>query len=65
MASYIIKGDPPQARQRLAALPMDSVVVSVGTQASDLVRSTKSGRATQLGQPPKKDSAESDIGTVR
>jgi tRNA(fMet)-specific endonuclease VapC len=33
MASYIIKGHPPEARQRLAALPMDSVVVSVVTQA--------------------------------
>lgn len=33
MASYVIKGHPPEARQRLAALPMESVVVSVVTQA--------------------------------
>ena len=33
MASYVIKGCPPEARQRLAALPMESVVISVVTQA--------------------------------
>lgn len=33
MVSYIIKGHPPEARQRLAALPMGNVVVSVVTQA--------------------------------
>jgi tRNA(fMet)-specific endonuclease VapC len=32
MASYLIKGHPPEARQRLVALPMKSVVVSVVTQ---------------------------------
>ncbi|MHB1657304.1 MAG: hypothetical protein ACYCSZ_13170 [Burkholderiales bacterium] len=33
MASYVIKGHPPKARQRLAALPMERIVVSVVTQA--------------------------------
>jgi tRNA(fMet)-specific endonuclease VapC len=33
MASYVIKGNPPEVRLRLAALPMDSIVVSVVTQA--------------------------------
>lgn len=33
MASYVIKGNPPEARQRLSLLPMESVVVSVVTQA--------------------------------
>jgi tRNA(fMet)-specific endonuclease VapC len=33
MASYVIKGNPPEARKRLATLPMDSIVVSVVTQA--------------------------------
>ncbi len=33
MASYVIKGNPPEVRARLAALPMDQVVVSTVTQA--------------------------------
>ncbi|GAA4011460.1 type II toxin-antitoxin system VapC family toxin [Actimicrobium antarcticum] len=33
MASYVIKGQPPEARHRLAELPMESVVISVVTQA--------------------------------
>jgi len=33
MASYVIKGNPPEARKRLSALSMDSIVVSVVTQA--------------------------------
>lgn len=33
MASYVIKGNPPEVRQRLVTLPMDSVCVSVVTQA--------------------------------
>lgn len=32
MASYVIKGNPPEVRMRLAALPMDRVVVSTVTQ---------------------------------
>lgn len=34
MASYVIKGHPPEVRQRLAALPMDNIVVSVVTQSA-------------------------------
>lgn len=33
MASYIIKGDLPLVRERLAAVPMQDVAVSVVTQA--------------------------------
>ena len=33
MASYVIKGDPPEVRKRLVALPMESICVSVVTQA--------------------------------
>lgn len=33
MASYVIKGHPQEVRQRLAALPMGSIFVSVVTQA--------------------------------
>ncbi|MFZ6640261.1 type II toxin-antitoxin system VapC family toxin [Undibacterium sp. TC4M20W] len=33
MASYIIKGNFPEVRQRLASLPMDSIVISVVTEA--------------------------------
>ena len=43
MASYIIKGDPPQARQRLAALPMDAITISVVTQAELLYGLAKKG----------------------
>src|SRR5438132_12861783 len=43
MASYIIKGHPPEARQRLAALPMESVVVSVVTQAELLYGLARKG----------------------
>ena len=43
MASYIIKGHPPEARQRLAALPMESIVVSVVTQAELLYGLARKG----------------------
>ena len=33
MASYVIKGNPPEVRKRLVMLPMESVCVSVVTQA--------------------------------
>jgi len=32
-ASYVIKGHPPEVRQRLAALPMNGIVMSAVTQA--------------------------------
>ena len=43
MASYIIKGHPPEARQRLAALPMENVIVSVVTQAELLYGLARKG----------------------
>lgn len=43
MASYVIKGHPPEARQRLLAVPMDSVVVSVVTQAELLYGLARKG----------------------
>jgi len=43
MASYVIKGHPPEARLRLAALPMDSVVISVITQAELLYGLARKG----------------------
>lgn len=43
MASYVIKGNPPEARQRLATLPMDSIVVSVVTQAELLYGLARKG----------------------
>jgi len=43
MASYVIKGHPPEARQRLAALPMESIVVSVVTQAELLCGLARKG----------------------
>lgn len=48
MASYIIKGHPPEARQRLAALPMDSIVVSVITQAELLYGLARKGHPAAL-----------------
>jgi tRNA(fMet)-specific endonuclease VapC len=43
MASYVIKANPPEARERLAALPMDSVVVSTVTQAELLYGLARKG----------------------
>lgn len=48
MASYIIKGHPPQARQRLTALPMESIVVSVITQAELLYGLARRGHPAAL-----------------
>lgn len=42
-ASYVIKGQPPEARQRLAALPMESVIISVVTQAELLYGLARKG----------------------
>lgn len=46
IASFIIKGKPPEVRQRLAALPMESIIISVVTQAELLFGLAK------LGNPP-------------
>lgn len=43
MASYVIKGYPPEARTQLAALPMDSIVISTVTQAELLYGSARKG----------------------
>ncbi len=43
MASYVIKGDPPEARLRLAALPMESIIISVVTQAELLYGLARKG----------------------
>lgn len=43
MASYVIKGHPPEARQRLAALPMESIIISVVTQAELLYGLARKG----------------------
>ncbi len=44
MASYVIKGHPPEARKRLAVLPMGSIVVSAVTQGELLYGLAKKGR---------------------
>ena len=43
MASYIIKGHPPEARTRLAALPVNNIVISVITQAELLYGLARKG----------------------
>ena len=48
MASYIIKGQPPSARQRLATLPMDSILLSTVTQAELLYGLERKGRPPAL-----------------
>jgi tRNA(fMet)-specific endonuclease VapC len=43
IASYVIKGNPPEVRKRLAALPMDSIAISVVTQAELLYGVARKG----------------------
>jgi tRNA(fMet)-specific endonuclease VapC len=43
MASYVTKGHSPEVRVRLAALPMESIVVSVVTQAELLYGLARKG----------------------
>ena len=50
MASYIIKENSPEVRQRLAMLPMDSIVVSVVTQAELLYGLARKGRPAALAK---------------
>ncbi len=47
-ASHIIKGDIPRVRERLVAIPMHSVVVSVVTQAELLYGVAKRGHPAGL-----------------
>jgi tRNA(fMet)-specific endonuclease VapC len=49
MASYIIKGKPPEARHRLAVLPMNSITISVITQAELLYGLASKGHPAALG----------------
>ncbi|MDR3479874.1 MAG: type II toxin-antitoxin system VapC family toxin [Burkholderiaceae bacterium] len=49
-ASYVIKGHPPEVRQRLTALPMESVVVSVVTQAELLYGLARKGHPAALAR---------------
>lgn len=48
MASYVIKGHPPEVRQSLAAVPMDSIVISVVTQAKLLYGLARKGHPAAL-----------------
>jgi tRNA(fMet)-specific endonuclease VapC len=48
IASHVIKGDIPLVRQRLAAVPMASVAVSVVTQAELLYGVAKRGHPAAL-----------------
>ncbi|MDR2925357.1 MAG: type II toxin-antitoxin system VapC family toxin [Azoarcus sp.] len=49
MASYVIKGHPPEARERLAALPMDSILISAVTQAELLYGLARKGHPAAFG----------------
>ncbi|WP_404547202.1 type II toxin-antitoxin system VapC family toxin [Dyella jejuensis] len=48
MASYVIKGHPPEVRERLVALPMDSIVISAVTQAELLYGLARKGHPAAL-----------------
>lgn len=50
MASYVIKGNPPEVRQRLAALPMNCVAVSAVTQAELYYGLARKGHPTALAK---------------
>jgi tRNA(fMet)-specific endonuclease VapC len=50
MASYVIKGNPPHVRQRLSALPMSSIAVSVVTQGELLYGLARKGHPTALAR---------------
>ncbi len=47
-ASYVIKGQPPEVRQRLSTLPMDSIVISAVTQAELLYGLARMGHPAAL-----------------
>lgn len=48
MVSYVIKGQPPEARQRLAIQPMDSIVISAVTQGELLYGVARKGHPVSL-----------------
>ncbi|PUA41255.1 VapC toxin family PIN domain ribonuclease [Pseudomonas protegens] len=47
-ASYVIKGHPPEVRERLTTLPMDSIVISSITQAELLYGLARKGHPAAL-----------------
>ena len=49
-ASYVIKGHPPEVRQRLAALPISSIVISAVTQAELLHGLARKGSPANLAR---------------
>jgi tRNA(fMet)-specific endonuclease VapC len=48
MASYVIKGHPAQARQRLVSLPMENICISVVTQGELLYGLARKGHPPAL-----------------
>ncbi|MEY4684406.1 MAG: hypothetical protein RLZ25_865 [Pseudomonadota bacterium] len=50
MASYIIKGDFPEVRERLETLPMSSIAISVVTEAELLFGVARKGHPTGLAR---------------
>lgn len=48
MASYVIRGNPPQVRERLARLPMDGIVLSVVSEAELLYGLARKGHPAAL-----------------
>ncbi len=46
MASYVIKGNPPEVRKRLATLPINSIAISAVTQAELLYGLARKGHPT-------------------
>ena len=48
MASYVIKGHPPEVRKRLVSLPMSCIVVSVVTEAELLYGVARKGYPTAI-----------------
>lgn len=50
MVSYVIKGHPPEVRQRLATLPIGDVVVSAVTQAELFYGLARKGHPATLAR---------------
>ncbi len=46
IASYVIKGNPPEVRKRLATLPINSIAISAVTQAELLYELARKGHPT-------------------
>ncbi|ATW30257.1 VapC toxin family PIN domain ribonuclease [Candidatus Williamhamiltonella defendens] len=50
MASYVIKGHPPQVRRKLAEVPMESIAISTITQAELLYGLARKGHPVALSR---------------